>query len=117
MSYNASVDVSGGTKNVKYFTSVDFTHEGDLFKKFNNNRGYHSGFGYNRINMRANLDFSLTHTTKFSVNLFGSNGVRHFPWGQGSDSNSYWSAIYHTHGTRCHAPCLQRRHLWLLRSA
>ena len=96
MSYNASVDVSGGTKNVKYFTSVDFTHEGDLFKKFNNNRGYHSGFGYNRINMRANLDFSLTHTTKFSVNLFGSNGVRHFPWGQGSDSNSYWSAIYHT---------------------
>ena len=96
MSYNASVDVSGGTKNVKYFTSVDFTHEGDLFKKFGNNRGYHSGFGYNRINMRANLDFALTHTTKFSVNLFGSNGVRHFPWGQGSDSNSYWSAIYHT---------------------
>jgi TonB-linked SusC/RagA family outer membrane protein len=96
MSYNASVDVSGGTKNVKYFTAVDFTHEGDLFKKFNNNRGYHSGFGYNRINMRANLDFSLTHTTKFSVNLFGSNGVRHFPWGQGSDSNSYWSSIYHT---------------------
>ena len=44
MSYNASVDVSGGTKNVKYFTSVDFTHEGDLFKKFGNNRGYHSGF-------------------------------------------------------------------------
>lgn len=96
MSYNASVDVSGGTKNVKYFTAVDFTHEGDLFKKFNNNRGYHSGFGYNRINMRANLDFSLTHTTKFSVNLFGSNGVRHFPWGQGSDSNSYWSSVYHT---------------------
>lgn len=38
MSYNASVDVSGGTKSVKYFTAVDFTHEGDLFKKFNNNR-------------------------------------------------------------------------------
>lgn len=34
MSYNASADVSGGTKNVKYFAAVDFAHEGDLFKTF-----------------------------------------------------------------------------------
>ena len=32
MSYNTSVNVSGGTKLVKYFAAVDFTHEGDLFK-------------------------------------------------------------------------------------
>jgi len=96
MSYNVTADVSGGTKLVKYFAAIDFTHEGDIFKEFNNSRGYHSGFGYNRINLRSNLDFNLTKTTVFSMNLFGSNGVRRFPWGQGSDSNSYWASIYRT---------------------
>lgn len=96
LSYNASVDVSGGTKAVKYFAALDFVHEGDLFKTFSNNRGYTSGFGYNRINMRVNLDFNLTNTTQFSTNLFGSNGVRHFPWGQGSDANAYWASIYNS---------------------
>ena len=96
MSYNVTADVSGGTKTVKYFAAIDFTHEGDIFKEFNNSRGYNSGFGYNRINLRSNLDFNLTKTTVFSLNLFGSNGVRRFPWGQGSDSNAYWAAIYRT---------------------
>lgn len=96
MSFNATADVSGGTKIVKYFAAFDYTHEGDLFKEFSNNRGYTSGFGYDRINLRSNLDFDLTKTTKFSMNLFGSNGIRHFPWGQGNDSNSYWASIYRT---------------------
>jgi TonB-linked SusC/RagA family outer membrane protein len=96
MSYNSGADISGGTKFVKYFAAVDFVHEGDLFKTFKNTRGYTSGFGYNRINMRANLDFNLTKTTKFSANLFGSNGVRHFPWGQGSDASAYWASVYHS---------------------
>ena len=95
MSYNASVDVSGGTKLVKYFAAFDFAHEGDLFKDFTSGRGYNSGFGYNRINMRANLDFNLTKTTQFSTNLFGSNGVRHFPWDKASDSSAYWASVYH----------------------
>lgn len=95
MSYNASADVSGGTRFVKYFAAVDFAHEGDLFKTFTNDRGYDSGFSYNRLNMRANLDFNLTKTTQFSANLFGSNGVRHFPWlGNGGNINSFWASVY-----------------------
>ncbi len=31
MSYNTSVNVSGGTKVVNYFAAVDFVNEGDLF--------------------------------------------------------------------------------------
>ncbi len=44
MSYNASVDVSGGTKLVKYFAAIDFAHEGDLFKDFTSGRGYQIRF-------------------------------------------------------------------------
>lgn len=94
MSYNASVNVSGGTKVVSYFAAADFVSEGDLFKKFDNHRGYNSGFGYNRINVRSNLDFQLTPTTKFSTNLFGSNAVRTVPWNYNDQDASYWSSAY-----------------------
>jgi TonB-linked SusC/RagA family outer membrane protein len=97
MSYNASVNVSGGTQLVKYFTSVDLANEGDLFEAFNNGRGYNTSFSYNRINVRSNLDFNLTGTTNFSVNLFGSNDQRTIPWNQDSykgDYTSYWAAVY-----------------------
>jgi TonB-linked SusC/RagA family outer membrane protein len=96
MSYKASVNVSGGTKWVKYFAAVDFTSEGDMFREFENNRGYTSGYGYNRINARSNLDFSLTKTTTLSVNLFGSNGVRQLPFGASDSDNSYWKSAYRT---------------------
>ncbi len=63
MSYNASLNVSGGTEFVKYFTSADFLSEGDLFKQYSNNRGYDPGYGYNRLNVRTNLDFQFTPST------------------------------------------------------
>lgn len=94
MSYNASVSVSGGTKLVKYFASADYTHEGDLFKQYDNHRGYKTGFGYDRINVRSNLDFSLTKTTKLAVNLFGSNATQKTPWDYNGDGNSYWASAY-----------------------
>ena len=97
MSYNASVNVAGGTKLVKYFTSVDFVNEGDMFKTFENNRGYNAEFNYNRINVRSNLDFKLTGTTNFSVNLFGSNDQRTIPWNQDSNQGDYtamWASVY-----------------------
>ena len=94
-SYNANANVAGGTKFVKYYAAVDFVHEGDLFRKFSNNRNYQSGYGFNRINMRSNLDFKLTGTTDFTVNLFGSNGVRTTPW-DGKVSDGYWASVYQT---------------------
>ncbi len=98
-SYNASVDVTGGTKLVKYYAAVDFLHEGDLFKTFENNRGYKTGFGFNRVNVRSNLDFSLTPTTKLTVNLFGSNGRKQAPYQRNSwdpTDSGYWNAAYKT---------------------
>lgn len=95
-SYSANVNVSGGSKLVKYFAAVDFSHEGDLFKEFETSRGYQSTYNYNRINMRSNLDFKLTSTTNFSVNLFGSSGVKTTPWGSDSTSDGLWNSVYLT---------------------
>ncbi|RYZ87488.1 MAG: hypothetical protein EOP04_11590, partial [Proteobacteria bacterium] len=40
MSYNANLNIAGGTSFVKYFSSVDYLDEADLFRRFENNRGY-----------------------------------------------------------------------------
>ena len=95
-SYNTGVNISGGTKSVKYFNSVDVLHEGDLFKTLPSNRGYDSGYGYNRVNVRTNLDIELTKTTQFSANLFGSSGVRKLPYGSADTDNGYWASAYRT---------------------
>lgn len=95
MSYGANANVSGGTDFVTYFGSVDYVKEGDLFKSFENNRGYTTNYGYNRVNVRSNLDFNLTSTTKFSTKLFGSNGVRQFPWNSAAQTdNAFWASAY-----------------------
>jgi TonB-linked SusC/RagA family outer membrane protein len=95
-SYNTSANVSGGSKFVTYFAAIDFVSEGDLFKKFENNRGYEPGYGYTRVNVRSNLDFNLTSTTKFTTRMFGSNGVRKGPWGGLDGEPAYWASAYRT---------------------
>lgn len=76
MSYNPNISVSGGTDFVKYFTSVDYLNEGDVMKIYENNKGYRAGFGYERLNVRSNLDFKITKTTTLSANLAGLFGDR-----------------------------------------
>jgi TonB-linked outer membrane protein, SusC/RagA family len=93
MSYNANVNISGGNSFVKYFTNLDYLYEGDLFKEFENNRGYIPGYGYNRVNVRSNLDFSLTKSTTLKVNLSGSHGVKKGP-GDTSYEYTIWAGLY-----------------------
>ena len=88
---NANVSVSGGSKVVRYFSSMDYAHEGDLFQDFGNTRGYQSGYNYNRINVRSNLDFNITKYTVLKTNLAGSAALQRTPWSnQGYSSMGEW---------------------------
>lgn len=98
MSYNANVNVAGGTRFVKYYAAVDFVSEGDLYREFPSGRNYDTGYDYKRFNIRSNLDFNITKTTVFKVNLAGSNGVRKSPWSNSVNNDwqisQQWSGIY-----------------------
>ncbi|MCF0198775.1 MAG: TonB-dependent receptor [Bacteroidaceae bacterium] len=97
MSYNANMNISGGTQFVKYFVAFDFANEGDLSKMYDNNRGYKGGYTYNRLNVRSNLDFQLTKTTTLSANLFGSNGIKKAPFANQGDvwqEAQRWAGAY-----------------------
>lgn len=92
MSYNTNVSVAGGTSFVKYFTAVDLLHEGDIMKTLNNYKGYDPGFFYDRLNIRANLDFKLTGTTTLSANLAGLHGNKQDTWS--GFEYSWYQAVY-----------------------
>lgn len=94
MSYNANVNVSGGNKFVKYFASVDYLHEGDILKQIDNGKTYDPGYGFNRINVRSNLDFNITRTTQLTANLSGSYGVKQDVWDQTDWEYRIWQSIY-----------------------
>ena len=79
LSYNTNLNISGGTKYVKYFVAFDFQNEGDMTKIWDNHQGYEGGYSYNRLNVRSNLDFQITKTTQFKVNLAGSNAQQKTP--------------------------------------
>lgn len=68
--HSANLTLSGGTKFVKYFSSVAYLAENDQFntRKFN---GWTNESNFRRINLRSNLDFQITSTTTLSANLSG----------------------------------------------
>ena len=79
LSYNTNLNISGGTKFVKYFVAFDFQNEGDMTNVWENHQGYEGGYTYNRLNVRSNLDFQITKSTMFKVNLAGSNAQQKTP--------------------------------------
>ncbi len=75
-SYN--LNASGGSDFMKYFVSVGYLNDGDVFKTKANDQ-YDPKFSFERYNWRSNFDFNLTKTTTFSVNFSGNYRYRNQP--------------------------------------
>lgn len=64
-----NVNISGGTKSMRYFVSAGLMTQGGLFKEFNDD--FHYDYRYSRFNYRTNLDLDVTNTTTLSFNVAG----------------------------------------------
>lgn len=79
MAYNQyyTLNISGGGKMVKYYAAVSYTNEQGLLKNLSTNK-FKNNIRLNRYNVLSNIDFNLTKTTKFTLNMTsyyeGSNG-------------------------------------------
>lgn len=74
---NVNINLRGGTEFSKYFASLAYLHQGDIFQAAGKNQeGYEPKFTYDRLNFRANIDFQLTPTTTLSSNLSGYVGQK-----------------------------------------
>jgi TonB-linked SusC/RagA family outer membrane protein len=90
--YRVNLSVRGGGDGARYFGSLAFQTVEDVFDgaSYDNGKGYESEFSYDRFNFRSNIDFNITSTTEFSVNLGGFLGIQQTP----GSLNLVTNAIY-----------------------
>lgn len=63
-----NLNVSGGTKHVKYFVSLGYLNQGGMFKT-ENDLGFNSNFGFQRFNYRSNIDVNVIDDLVLSFDL------------------------------------------------
>ncbi len=85
---NAFLSFYGGTDKVQYYTQLDYTDARGLYK--NPDQGdWNSQLRYSKANIRANVDFEVSKTTRVSANILGilmeTNGVPNV-----SSSDAWW---------------------------
>ncbi len=88
---NAYLSFYGGTEKVQYYTQLDYTDARGLYK--NPDQGdFNSQLKYSKANIRANVDFEVSKTTRVSANILGilmeTNGVPNV------NSNDAWWHLY-----------------------
>ena len=85
---NAYMSFFGGTEKVQYYAQLDYTDARGLYK--NPNQGdWNSQLKYSKANIRANVDFEVSKTTRVSANILGilmeTNGVPNV-----NSSDAWW---------------------------
>ncbi|MBR6306093.1 MAG: SusC/RagA family TonB-linked outer membrane protein [Bacteroidales bacterium] len=88
---NAFISMYGGSNNVEYYTQLDYTDAQGLYK--NPDQGdWNSQLKYSKANIRANVDFKVTESTKVRTNVLAifmeTNGVPNM------NSNDAWWHLY-----------------------
>lgn len=87
-----NVNISGGTKSVRYFLSAGMLTQGGMFKQYD--QQYDNSYQYKRFNYRANLDMDVTKTTTISMNLSGRLDSRNRPRTSNGDPGSILKSLY-----------------------
>ncbi len=88
---NAFVSMYGGSDNVEYYSQLDYTDARGLYK--NPDQGdWNSQLMYSKANIRTNVDFQVTKTTRVRTNILAifmeTNGVPNV------NSNDAWWHLY-----------------------
>jgi len=88
---NVFASFYGGTEKVQYYALLDYTDARGLYK--NPQQGdFNSQLKYSKLNIRANIDFEVSKTTRIKTNILGilmeTNGVPNV------SSNDAWWHLY-----------------------
>ena len=70
-SYYANINFSGGSDNVRYFVSGQYTSEDGRYRTSSSENKYNTNTTYERWNYRANVDMNLTRSTILKVSVVG----------------------------------------------
>ncbi|MDR1527072.1 MAG: TonB-dependent receptor [Dysgonamonadaceae bacterium] len=97
-SQKVAMNIQGGNDFVKYFGALTYFHEGDMFKQYENFKGYDPNFDFDRFNFRSNFDFNLTKSTILKISLSGYYSKKNTNYSYTNEhtgTHQYiWAAIY-----------------------
>jgi TonB-linked SusC/RagA family outer membrane protein len=68
--YRATLSLSGGGTNARYYVSASYVNEGGIYKTSNVNQ-YSTNISYERYNYRTNVDMDLTSSTLLKMGVSG----------------------------------------------
>lgn len=88
-----NVNVTGGTRSIRYYVGGSYYHEGGIFNVADNDR-YDAQMNYNRFSFRSNVDIDITKTTQLGLSLSTQYTSKNTPSGSMSDLYAY--TLYHT---------------------
>ena len=67
---NVNVDISGGSKRLKYFVSAGYFSQNGMVKDFGSkDNGVNSNYFYRRFNYRTNIDFDVTDNLNMRLDV------------------------------------------------
>ena len=88
---NAFVSMFGGSDRVEYYAQLDYTDASGLYK-YPDQGDWNSQLRYSKANIRTNVDFQVTKTTRVKTNILAifmeTNGVPNV------NSNDAWWHLY-----------------------
>lgn len=89
-SYYANINFSGGSDNVRYFVSGQYTSEDGRYRTSSSENEYNTNSTYERYNYRANIDMNLTRSTVLKLNVGGWLVNRNSP---SNESKDIWESF------------------------
>ena len=88
----ANVNVTGGTKNIRYYVGGSYYFEDGIFNVEQNDR-YNSQMNYSRFNFRTNVDINITPSTTLGMDISTQFTRKNKPGSDVSDIYAYTMQI------------------------
>lgn len=82
---NANISLSGGSERVQYFTSLGYKYQDGIF--------YNSATNYSQLNLRNNLDATVTDDIQISLDIAARQEDRNYPGKRGNGALDTWWAL------------------------
>ena len=83
-----NLNVTGGTKHVRYYVGGSYYYEDGIFNTVANER-YSAQMNYNKFNFRSNVDINITPTTTLAMSLSTQFTTKNAPGGGDGNSVDY----------------------------
>ena len=88
---NVSFSAHGGGKFVRYYTMLNFLDNRGILQPTEQNDGYSTQLKYSKLNIRTNLDITVSPTTSVQLNLLGNFSEHSRP---GTGVGDIFTALY-----------------------